>query len=76
MIEETRVSSPGRSRSSIESSDFLPLETRPRLITRERILTSILPPETRQIVFLPWMGSLRARMAARPVAPAPSAISF
>ena len=45
-------------------------------MTRERMLTSMLPPEIRQTVFLPATGSLPNSAAATGVAPAPSATSF
>ena len=50
--------------------------TRPRVMTRLRMFTSMLPPETRQTTFLPSMGSLWKSAAATGTAPAPSATSF
>ena len=49
---------------------------RPLLITLDRIVTSILPPETTQTTFLPLTGSLLNITAATETAPAPSAIIF
>ena len=45
-------------------------------MTLERIVTSILPPDTRHIVFLPSMGNFPNMAAATDTAPAPSATSF
>ena len=61
---ETFWSSPGLSVSSSVISTILPVILRPRLITRERIVTSILPPETRHTTFLPLIGNLLNNAAA------------
>ena len=45
-------------------------------MTLERIVTSILPPETRHTTFLPFTGTLPNITAATDTAPAPSEISF
>lgn len=50
--------------------------SRPRPITRLKIVTSMFPPETTQIVFFPATGALLNIAAATETAPAPSAISF
>ena len=45
-------------------------------MTRLRMFTSMLPPDSTHTAFLPWMGSLSKRAAATGTAPAPSATSF
>ena len=72
----TRLSWPGLSSSAIIRFVLRPLMTRPRVMTRDRMFTSMLPPEIRQTVFLPASGSLPNSAAATGVAPAPSATSF
>ena len=72
----TRLSWPGLSSSAIIRFVLRPLITRPRVMTRDRMFTSMLPPEIRQTVFLPASGSLPNSAAATGVAPAPSATSF
>ena len=76
MISLTRVSWPGLSSRAIIRLTLRPLMTRPRVMTRERMFTSMLPPEIRQAVFLSASGSLPKSAAATGVAPAPSATSF
>ena len=72
----TPSSWPGLSSRAIWSMELRPAVTRPRVMTRERMFTSMLPPETMQTTFLPSMGSLWNIAAATLTAPAPSAISF
>ena len=75
-ILETPLSCPGLSDSSMIMSADRPDLSRPRLITRERMVTSMLPLESRQTTFLPSTGILSNSTAATDTAPAPSAISF
>ena len=49
---------------------------RPLVMMRERVVTSTLPPETRQTVFRPSVFTLPNMQAATGVAPAPSATVF
>ena len=53
-----------------------PALSRPRLITRDRMVTSMLPPDTRQATLRPSTGILPNSTAATATAPAPSAMSF
>ena len=53
-----------------------PESNKPRVMTRSMILTSILPPETMQTIFLPCSGILLNIAAATDTAPAPSATTF
>ena len=76
MIFETCTNWPGLSRSSTLRSAERPDVKRPRLITRSRIFTSMLPPDTTQITFLPSTGILSNITAATATAPAPSVMIF
>ena len=67
---------PGRSAISISISVVRPPFIKPRLITRLKIVTSMLPPLTMQHTFLPAMSTLLNMAAATLTAPAPSAISL
>ena len=73
---QTAESWPGLSYNIIVKEQLRPLFVKPRVITRLRILTSILPPETTHTTFLPSMGTLLNIAAATDTAPAPSATSF
>ena len=76
IIFETVFSSPGLSVRATVNSESLPVFCKPLSITLESIVTSILPPDTRQHTFLPLSGNLLKRAAATDTAPAPSEINF
>ena len=72
----TPSSCPGLSSSAIVSRQLRPSRCKPRVMTRLKMFTSMLPPEIRQQTFLPAIGSLPNMAAATVTAPAPSATSF
>ena len=76
IILEIVSSWPGLSVSSILRVSERPVLKRPLEITLDKIVTSILPPETRQTTFLPFTSTLLNIAAATETAPAPSATSF
>mmetsp|Transcript_9612 Transcript_9612/g.38907 ORF Transcript_9612/g.38907 Transcript_9612/m.38907 type:complete len:215 (+) Transcript_9612:200-844(+) len=68
---------PGLSGTTAEKRMSRPSLTRPRSSTFPRVDVSMLPPQSRTATFLPSSsGSLPARHAAIPAAPAPSWTSF
>ena len=64
------------STSSMVSITRCPAFCNPLSMTLDRMVTSILPPETKQTIFFPSIGSLLKRAAATETAPAPSATNF
>ena len=76
MISDTCCNCPGLSTNSIVMEQERPDFCKPRPITRERIFTSIFPPEIKHITFFPLMGTLLNMAAATATAPAPSAINL
>ena len=76
MMRLTPSNCPGLSSSAMRSWVLRPVLTSPRVMTRERMFTSTLPPERMQTVCLPAMGSLPNMAAATLTAPAPSVTSF
>ncbi len=76
MTDATSTRLPGWSSSSTFITLTRPLFASPRFITRWSIVTSIFPPLTTHIVFLPFTGTLLYITAATLAAPAPSATTF
>ena len=76
IISEMLCNSPGLSISGIVRFATRPDFSRPRVITRLRIVTSMLPPDSTHTTFFPFSGSFPNITAATATAPAPSAISF
>ena len=76
IILEIPSNCPGLSSNSMVKAYERPDFSSPRLMTRDKMVTSMFPPETSHTTFFPATGTLLNIAAATDTAPEPSAINF